>query len=129
MNTGTKGKWGWTRGRDEEKKIRKERLLGLLGLGGRLMSDDFFLHAFGNWHIGRLCRKSSSIFISTCYLTKRGEVILKSRIEMIMRLSIPMSYYRNNGGAFRNGVRISQRYENLRHGVYRESLKGGPQVV
>ena len=42
MNTGTKGKWGWTRGRDEEKKIRKERLLGLLGLGGRLMSDDFF---------------------------------------------------------------------------------------
>ena len=42
------------------------------------------------------------------YLTKRGEVILKSRIEMIMRLSIPMNYYRNNGGAFGNGVRISE---------------------
>ena len=47
-------------------------------------------------------------FISSCYLTKRGEVILKSRIEMIMRLSIPMNYYRNNGGAFGNGVRISE---------------------
>ena len=56
-------------------------------------------------------------FISSCYLTKRGEVILKSRIEMIMRLSIPMNYYRNNGGAFGNGVRgrISEIWEPTCH--------------
>ena len=110
MNTGTKGKWGWgwTRGRDEEKKIRKERLLGLLGLGGRLMSDDFFFARVRKLAHWQALQNVFFNFISSCYLTKRGEVILKSRIEMIMRLSIPMNYYRNDGGAFSNGVRISE---------------------
>ena len=58
-------------GRGKENTERK--VTGTSGIGWQVDVRRLFLHAFGNWHIGRLCRMSSSILYHHVTLQREGK--------------------------------------------------------